>query len=65
MAKIVTRKKSGGLRKIGRNKDWCKAYRSRGQRLKNKVVKIRRHLKKHPNDRIAYKALHGKHSPSS
>lgn len=31
-------------RKYGRNADWCKAYRARGQREKNKIKKVLRHI---------------------
>lgn len=34
-------------RKIGRNKDWCKAYRNRNQRERNKVKKLLRHFKRY------------------
>lgn len=37
-------------RKIGRNEKWCKAYRSRAQRERNKIVKMERHLSTHAND---------------
>ena len=43
-------KKSGGAKKIGRNGARCKVYRDRGVREKNKARKIRRHLKRFPND---------------
>jgi len=44
-------------RKIGRNEKWCEAYRARHQRERNKVVKLRRHLKKHPGDVVAARAV--------
>jgi hypothetical protein len=39
-------------RKIGSNKDFCKAYKSFGTREKNKRRKLRRHLRepRHKND---------------
>ncbi|MFA5379736.1 MAG: hypothetical protein WC455_28515 [Dehalococcoidia bacterium] len=44
-------KKSGGSKKIGRNKNKCGLYRSRGRRETNKAKNIARHfrfvLKKH------------------
>lgn len=44
-------------RKLGRNEKWCQAYRTRGQREKNKARKLRRHLKRHPEDLQAVAAL--------
>jgi hypothetical protein len=40
-------------KKIGRNKDWCAAYRMRGTRERNKRLKLARHLRRHPNDKQA------------
>lgn len=40
-------------RKHGRNKEWCKAYAACGQREKNKVKRINKHLAKHPKDAVA------------
>lgn len=31
-------------RKIGRNADWCKAYKGRNQRERNKAKKLLRHI---------------------
>ena len=45
-------KKSGGSKKIGRNKKWCETYQMRGTREINKLKKIRRHLRRHPHDGI-------------
>lgn len=55
MAEGTRKKPKGGRknRKWGRNKDWCKAYAARGQREKNKVVRLRKHLKSNPNDPVA------------
>ena len=52
-----TGKKKGGMRKRGRSIVWCQAYKSRGQREKNKKLKLRKHIVKHPNDKVAEKAL--------
>lgn len=51
--------KSGGKknRKYGRNKVWCQAYRARGQREKNMVLRLRKHTAHHPPDRCAAAAL--------
>lgn len=54
MAKAKEGKKG---RKHGRNEKWCQTYKARGTREKNKAAKIRRHLKKHPNDAQASKAV--------
>lgn len=50
-------KSGGGARKYGRNRKWCEAYRSRGQREVNKAAKLERHLKFQPNDRQAKRVL--------
>ncbi len=44
-------------RKWDRNRVWCEAYRRRGQREKNKAKKLRKHLSRHPDDKIAAQAL--------
>ena len=46
----------GGTRKYGRNKVSCQRYKLEGRREKNKLIKIARHVKNHPNDLMA-KAL--------
>jgi hypothetical protein len=43
-------KSKNGNKTHGRNKDWCKAYLARGQRAKNKAIRLARHRKLHPND---------------
>lgn len=53
-------KKKGGMRKRGRMIQWCQAYRSRGQREKNKKAKLRVHISRHPNDLVAQNALNNK-----
>jgi hypothetical protein len=40
----------GSSRQKGRNVEWCKRYRASGQREKNKMRKLIRHIKKYPND---------------
>jgi hypothetical protein len=35
----------------------CEAYRARGQREKNKKLRINRHIKRFPKDLVALKAL--------
>jgi len=44
-------------KKHDRNRPWCVAYRSRGQRERNKAVKLLRHLKRHPGDATAHAVL--------
>lgn len=46
-------KKTGKSQKFGRNADWCKAYRSRNQREKNKAKRLIRHLARFPSDPCA------------
>jgi hypothetical protein len=51
-------KASGKSKKMGRNKIAGQAYRSRGQREKNKKVKLLRHVRHgHGNDNSAWAAL--------
>ena len=52
MSKRVKRG-SGGRRKIGRMKAKCERYRLLHTREKNKIKKILKHLKKHPNNKSA------------
>lgn len=47
----------GGSRKIGRNKIKCELYRTRHTRERNKVRKIFKHIKRHPNNLQAKKRL--------
>ena len=49
--------KGGGARKYGRAKKWCEMYRKLGMRRKNKIKKIRRHIKKFGDDKRAASAL--------
>ena len=44
-------------RKYDRNRKWCEAYRKAGTRERNKVRRIKAHLKRHPNDRVGQRAL--------
>lgn len=50
-------KTSGGNRKGGRNREGCKAYRARGTRERNKLLKIARHIKRFPGDSQAQDRL--------
>lgn len=52
MAKKVEQSKKGG-RKIGRAAEKGKSYRAAGTRERNKEKKVRKHLKRHPNDKAA------------
>ena len=42
----VSRKKSGGSKKLGRNKKKCARYRLEGRREKNKIIKKARNAKR-------------------
>ena len=51
-------KKDGSRgRKIGRNKKWCEAYTRAGRREINKRRRLRRHLRRLPNDAVAMEAF--------
>lgn len=49
--------KGGGARKYDRNRAWCKAYRLRGQRERNKAKRLIRHIARFPSDRIAVRCF--------
>ncbi len=51
-----TRIKAKG-RKVGRNARFCESYFKSGTRMKNKLRKIRRHIKRFPEDKRAVSAL--------
>lgn len=51
------RRKGKKNRKHSRNKKWCERYFLRGQREKNKKVRVKKHLQKHPNDKVAQRVL--------
>lgn len=57
MASGVARKTGKKNRKFGRNKLGCKAYLSAARREHNKVRRLRRHLKKFPQDSVAAAAV--------
>lgn len=44
-------------RKIGRNKVSCARYRAEGRRIKNKIIKITKHLFRHVNDKQSEQRL--------
>lgn len=44
-------------RKFGRNKDACQRYKLANTREKNKIKKVKKHLKKYPKDGNAIGAL--------
>lgn len=50
-------KSRNGNKTHGRNKAWCEGYFRRGQRLKNKKARLRKHLVHHVNDKVAAAAL--------
>ncbi len=51
----MTEQRRGGKKgaKIGRNRAVCLKYRAEGRREKNKARRAARHIKAHPNDRLA------------
>ena len=57
---MLQKKKStsgGGAQKIGKSKKKCERYKNQGKREKNKVRKVLRHLKNHPEDQCAHDAV--------
>lgn len=50
-------RKSKGSRKVGRDKKACEAYAAAHMREKNKLRKLRAHVKRLPNDVAAKKAM--------
>jgi len=54
---IKSSKNKKGNKKHGRMEVWCKAYRSRNQREKNKTVRLRNHLERYPDDKCAVSCL--------
>lgn len=44
-------------RKIGRNKICCATYRAENRREKNRIRRIKRHVRKYPNDTQARNCL--------
>lgn len=48
---------SNKMRKVGRNKDTCKAYASSKRREKNKLKTLKKHVIRHPNDNSALAAI--------
>ena len=56
MAKRQTQKVRG-CSKGGRNKSWCEAYRKADIRRLNKIRKLKRRIKRFPNDKGAERAL--------
>jgi len=53
----MSNQKQSKKRKYGRNATWCHAYKMRFQRNRNRIAKIRRHIKNFPNDLQAVEAL--------
>lgn len=47
----------GKCKKADRNKIFCKGYRDRNTREKNKVVRIKKHMLKQPSDVLAVKHI--------
>jgi len=44
-------------RKVGRNKKWCEAYRSRSQEQRNQAPKLAKHCLRFPADKAAIARL--------
>jgi len=57
MAAGNTSGKGGGAGKYGRNKKSCERYMKLHMREKHKVRDLKKHIKNHPNDLVAPKAL--------
>lgn len=58
MAEVAKKaKKSKKQRKVGRNAEFCKFYRLTHRRERNKLVRLEKHMKRHPNDKCAQKAV--------
>lgn len=49
--------KGGGARKYERNKLFCDTYRRTSRREHNKLIKLRKHLNRFPNDKVAQNAV--------
>ena len=43
--------------KAGRNQAWCQRYHAQARRLRNKVRRVRKHCRAHPNDAEARERL--------
>ena len=56
-AKPKKAKKSKKQRKVGRNANYCKAYRLSRRRERNKLIRLEKHLKRFPADSCAKKAV--------
>lgn len=50
-------KKTKKQRKYGRNAAYCLRYKNSNRRERNKVIRLRRHLVRHPGDGIGKAAL--------
>lgn len=56
-------KQGGKNKKYGRMEKWCQAYRAGNQELRNRLRRMRRHLRNNPGDNTNlahYKELGGK-----
>jgi len=53
----MSKAKSGGSSKCGRNADKCKRYALEQRLEKSHVARIRKHLRDHPEDKQAGEAL--------
>lgn len=53
----MSAKDSKKQRKVGRNAVYCKNYKNRNVRERNKIVRLRRHLARFGGDRCATTAV--------
>jgi hypothetical protein len=57
MSGLHKAKKSKKLRKVGRNANYCLAYKNSNRREKNKIKKLLKHLSRFGNDNCAKVSL--------
>jgi len=53
----VSKKKSGGAKKVGRCAKKCAAYRASGKHERARQRKLKRHIKRQPTDKAARESL--------
>jgi hypothetical protein len=54
---MANAKKSKKQRKVGRNANYCLFYKTTRVREKNQLVRLKKRVAAHPNDRVALAAL--------
>ncbi|HYT42967.1 MAG TPA: hypothetical protein VEP90_11535 [Methylomirabilota bacterium] len=50
-------KKSKKQRKVGRNAEYCKFYAVTKRREKNKLRRVKKHVARFPDDKVALKCI--------